>query len=436
MIINIRNHMQFLSFFKCFVILFLIGLSSCNNNKEIIGDLPQIKVCLTKDMTTNVYASDFISGIEYVILETTSQSLISNPTMSISDNYILVMGSPCMLFSRQGKFIRHIGGIGQGPGEYSNVTEIDIDEKSDMIYLSNYFDLLAYRISGEFVKKLNLVEFHKRNGYQASYRTIHWKDDLFCANIDINSGKELYSFVVFTLDGEVVKLFPNYVTFDKDERTTFSNYYFATTYRYNGIVNNKRDNSDTLFRLTDQLDLVPDVYFDLCGRPIPKKLNKDNYTAYTHVREFLEVENYILFKCDFGELTPSDLPEKQFCIYDRNSTNLTFCKIDPLAKLPPPLDLSMISPTATRRITSNNSYSGLINDIDGGLPFWPSYFMKIQSKQKLACAYQPSVMLGNLTEEYFSAHEIKDIQAHERLKKLLENLEEDDNPVLMIATFK
>ena len=74
--------------------------------------------------------------------------------------------------------------------------------------------------------------------------------------------------------------------------------------------------------------------------------------------------------------------------------------------------------------------------LDGGLPFWPRKGVSIQNDKQLARFYQPFELLERLNEEYFSAHEIKDLQAHERLKNLLKNLDEDDNPVLMIATFK
>jgi hypothetical protein len=50
--------------------------------------------------------------------------------------------------------------------------------------------------------------------------------------------------------------------------------------------------------------------------------------------------------------------------------------------------------------------------------------------------FQPFKLLKDFTKEHFAAKKIKDKEAHERLKKLLATLDEDDNPVLMIATFK
>ena len=41
-----------------------------------------------------------------------------------------------------------------------------------------------------------------------------------------------------------------------------------------------------------------------------------------------------------------------------------------------------------------------------------------------------------LTDEYFASLKIKDQQAHQKLKELLKNLQEDDNPVIVIAKLK
>jgi len=77
--------------------------------------------------------------------------------------------------------------------------------------------------------------------------------------------------------------------------------------------------------------------------------------------------------------------------------------------------------------------SGFINDLDGGLSFWPMYYT---SDNELVGIWQPFEMKELLTEEYFTAHVIKKQQEHQKLKELLKNLQEDDNPVVVIAKLK
>ena len=243
-----------LHYLDCFALLLLIVLSSCNSHTETKGVISRIEINKTNYDTKFLYASEFISDIEYVPLETTTECLIGRrPNINISENYIFVSAEPnCLLFSRQGKFIRHIGNKGNGPGDFTSITDVKIDEESGMVYLFSSFEkLLVYRISSEYVKKLDLIELVKSNGLPYLGKVFHWKNDLFCSNIDLNSGKELYRFVVFTLDGDIVKFFPNYETFD--DKRFHSDYIRVDIFLFNGQIIFKEGATDTLFRITDKL---------------------------------------------------------------------------------------------------------------------------------------------------------------------------------------
>ena len=45
-------------------------------------------------------------------------------------------------------------------------------------------------------------------------------------------------------------------------------------------------------------------------------------------------------------------------------------------------------------------------------------------------------MKEDLTEEYFANREIKNPQAHQKLRELLKTLKDDDNPVVVVAKLK
>ena len=118
------------------IILFIIGLSSCSSQRETQDDILHIKIS-DNETEMQLYASDFVSDIEYIALETNSQCLIGNPcNVSISENYILVYSIKeveFLLFSRTGKFIRKIGQMGNGPEDYLNssyVIKIEIGRAS------------------------------------------------------------------------------------------------------------------------------------------------------------------------------------------------------------------------------------------------------------------------------------------------------------------
>jgi len=426
-------------FVKCLILLFFIVLSSCGYNKytHIEGVIKRVHVCFTKQMFKYVDASECISDIEYVVLETSPQCLIGeNPIISISENYIFVYGEPsCLLFSRQGKFIRSIGSKGQGPREYHSASMIKIDEESGMIFMANTYDLLAYHITGEFVKKLNLSELRKQAGISAFWKITHWKNDLFCSNFNLSSGKEPYRFVIFSLDGDIIKLFPNYVTFYSEIFISSFNSN-ADIYLNNGQLRFREQLSDTLFRLTDSLNFIPEVIFDLCGHKLPTEKRGLNqwHSTYSIILNMIEVEQYILLECKLGNQTPVDFPSIQQCLYDPKNNTLTACKRDPHAQK---YSFGRLNPDLLEQMKpSEKLLPGLINNIDGGLPIWPHKNAHIQNDQQFVTIYQPYEFIQNLTEEYFAVHEIKNMRAHQRLKDMILNLNEEDNPVIVIAKLK
>lgn len=99
---------------------------------------------LPVDSTTQEWAP--LKSLEYIPLETTDASLIAGITKLIYHNdtfYILDMtAKKVLLFSRKGKFLKSIHKVGQGPGEYTNPCDIDVDEKGN-VYLS---DIDSHRI--------------------------------------------------------------------------------------------------------------------------------------------------------------------------------------------------------------------------------------------------------------------------------------------------
>ena len=113
--------------------------------------------------TIKLKLSDFIDNCEIVRIETNENSLIGGVRyISISDNYLLIYSNnqPVKLFDRKGKFIRNIGSIGNGPGEYNSLYGIQLDEPSGRIYLTPLVRsnlILAYNLDGSFIKDIPLV---------------------------------------------------------------------------------------------------------------------------------------------------------------------------------------------------------------------------------------------------------------------------------------
>jgi hypothetical protein len=139
-------------------------LSACGGEKNVPqGEVPVIDIENAIQNPQELLLSDFGEKFSYVPLETTDESLIklhSSSKMIVTDPYIFIGEdhSPILCFERTtGKFLRTIGSLGQGPGEYQNPSEMEVDAEAKRIYIrvapSHY---LCYDFDGEFLHTLTL----------------------------------------------------------------------------------------------------------------------------------------------------------------------------------------------------------------------------------------------------------------------------------------
>jgi hypothetical protein len=88
------------------------------------------------------------------------------------------------------------------------------------------------------------------------------------------------------------------------------------------------------------------------------------------------------------------------------------------------------------RFLANNPVTrkvGLRNDMDSSLSFWPKYY---SSENELVDVWQAYEMKDNLAEQHTIGYTIKHPQAQQKHKEIVNNLKDDDNPVVVIAKLK
>ena len=150
------------------------------NEKSRLGDLPvvahqvevdgqEMTVCeldLLKD-TIDLPLSCWVEDLEVVKLDGRDEALVGQGAVSVSDNYILVGRAnnvPCKLFRRDGSFVGKVGNIGQGPGEYTMVYDMQIDEQAGRIYLLpwNAKSIFVYDMEGKYLKDIPLNKKYEK----------------------------------------------------------------------------------------------------------------------------------------------------------------------------------------------------------------------------------------------------------------------------------
>ena len=172
----------------CWVVM-AIALAACSGNeksrlvgneKSRLDDLPvvaqsvevggeKMTVCElnllkdTIDLPLNYWVDDF----ETVKLDGTDEALVGQGPVCVSDNYILVGRAnnvPCKLFRRDGSFVGKVGNIGQGPGEYTMIYDMQIDEQAGHVYLLpwNAKSIFVYDMKGQYLKDIPLNKKYEK----------------------------------------------------------------------------------------------------------------------------------------------------------------------------------------------------------------------------------------------------------------------------------
>ena len=100
-----------------------------------------------------IYFSDFATNITYIPLETKENCMISSiHQILFSDEYIFVSQFRSVYqFSRDGKFIRQIGAVGNGPEEFAQISNIELNLGDGIIYLYSPRKTLKFDFDGKFL---------------------------------------------------------------------------------------------------------------------------------------------------------------------------------------------------------------------------------------------------------------------------------------------
>ncbi|MBE0676330.1 MAG: 6-bladed beta-propeller [Bacteroidales bacterium] len=143
-------------------------LSKCSMVSKKEGKPDFISVDLEEAMKNerSVLLSELATDIRHVKLETREDVLINSritglagPAIIPADGFLLINQNkaPLHVFDMDGKFIRKIGSIGRGPGEYSNNYYTVYCNDSRHIYIKNPYgkDIFDFDWEGNFVNKFS-----------------------------------------------------------------------------------------------------------------------------------------------------------------------------------------------------------------------------------------------------------------------------------------
>lgn len=112
----------------------------------------------------SISIGDIAAHIQEIELELTDESPIERPRKVLfgKDRIVVVDGflrSTILAFDGSGKFLRTIGSVGQGPGEFSQLTDVTLDDKTGYFYLVANNKLICYDPDGKLIRETR-IHFH------------------------------------------------------------------------------------------------------------------------------------------------------------------------------------------------------------------------------------------------------------------------------------
>ena len=413
-------------------------LSACSDKKQA-ENYPVIDVVGCIGKYQKVYCSDLFSSIELIPLETRDECLLDVPGYLFSSG--VIMNNDLILvsytsnnddklysFDRTGKFLKQIGRRGQGPGEYHSFFSFSFSSDNSSIYLfCANSKILEFDVNGKFIHSLTIPKIEGKELGRSSYAG----NNLFVGHRQY-TGENKYNYCLYDRDGNIAKCFPNHIFFNRvDKRRSISYDFTLYPVRVDDRMYLKEYVNDTIYCLINSF-MQPAFVFEL-GK-------------YHYPKEFLELPTSIPEVLKNVILTRFLIGTPNYFFYV-----LSIPDILPVPKIQPVLMLGSGNYKTRERdvfgiynIEDNTnilldinenllSEKGIINDMNGGLSFFPRYYA---GNNVVVDLWDAEKMKETLTDDYFASKTIKDPDAHQKLKEILKNLKFDDNPVVVVAKLK
>ncbi len=353
--------------------------------------------------------SEIAEKIEYVVLETSKESLLGRIfDVKVTKDFIFVQhyNGALAQFDRTGSFIRYIGRLGRGPEEYIMIREFSIDEENSRIYVqSNYNRIIqVYSFDGEHIES---VHFNEDFGF------IVWsRDSLFMCFTEPTRGTEEFVFTERNSKGEILQYVRNNFFWQNDNAMSYMlmiserNVY----YRLNNRLHFKGWYNDTIYSYDSKNKLVPEFFIDLGKFKLPDELRYEKTGEIGSSAEYYwigvkEALGYVFIK--YGNYYEGKNPDQGSIYYDTNEG-------------------------VGNSLTNRNGENEFLNDLDGGPDFWPEY---VNDSLAFQCI-KAKDMKEYLNSDEFIKSTSKYPERKEMLIDQMKGLKESDNDVLMVVKLK
>jgi hypothetical protein len=371
-----------------YIMFILYGCQELNTPKS----LHRIDILTAFKNKNTINLSSIAENIQYVQLETKKGvQLGHSPRFYLNESYIIAFAAKQIyLFNRQtGKFIREIGHFGQDPGGYRNtIFNYPYDDEKQICIAHGWGmnEYLLYDLKGgEIISISDLGN---------TFAILN--DSIYVAYIKNLTGIEDKKLIILNINqnNSIVNIFPNYLKFDPSGNFAMwkAQGWF---YKYSDELHFFEQFTDTIYQVTPE-KLFPKFVL-VMGKFAPpyEEQNKSDFLKhdvkeYIFIENIFESENYLLFKIKIDTNIFNGIYYKKF---------------------------------GTTKVSDSNYF---INNIDS---FIPLIYSTISNNYLIGYCEAFNI------KKWFEDNSEKAKKLPQYLRKL-EDIKENDNPVLMLVKLK
>jgi hypothetical protein len=297
---------------------------------------------------------------------------------------------------------------------------------------------MEFNLQGEHIRSYESFKNISLNAVPNVWRSLN--DSLIFVHVSNAAGEVKNKAVIIYRNGEIYKGFQSFNKTYKPENNAVAGYsQISSAYIYSGNLGFKEAFNDTLFYIGSDLQLRTGYVFNM-GKYSVTYQDLMNHSAFSReyaytTRDIFETDDYILFDLlglvnAFKRTAPIVSSVRTLSgqsverlnwyysfrllfVFDKNSRDIFLVDI--------------------LRNNDSDVRQGFVNDIDGGLRFYPSSLM---DGDRLIMSIQPHELKSHVASEDFRNATAKYPEKKKALEELANSLSEDDNPVLMVVTMK
>jgi hypothetical protein len=424
-----------------FTLAVLMLLNNCqsrvqNENEEfelsfpVIIDMEEI----VNQPITELNLSMVADSLEYIPLETLSESLIDlMGNVALTEEFIFLRTTRRILkFSRDGKYLSDISSQGRGPGEYPGLRNFSIDKDNERVFIyPNWVrELLIYNFDNKYLGKIPLFDSYFDLAMSIDFAG---NDHFIASGVGLWPGEfseEMFLIALLDSTGKIIEKVDSPLMQSADYLNNKNIIYPGTgapSY-HDSLALSIGWGSDTIYAKSHH-GIEPRYILNFGRYDAPFEI-KYGYSSDTDelrriygkrygyiwvIRAPIETRDYLFLQFSFNDnlyLAAYSKQSGQTLVFREKGT----------------VRSGVVDYSRRHNIES----FGFKNDLDGGLNFYPRW-TNLNSNVWIT-SYNAFELISSLDE--IRERDPENLQRHKRLIELIEKLDENDNPVLVVAHLK